>query len=266
MIELTLEQLKHFAPGAKASILAGIAANAELIDDYEIAPPRRLAHFLAQLAHESAGFRTCVEYASGAAYENRKDLGNTRPGDGKKYRGRGLIQCTGRANYRAFTAWAKEHIGEAPDFEATPAAVAEFPWALLSALWYWDTRKLNALADKDDLRGITKKINGGYNGFIDRQNWFRKAWAIWGTGIAVRFAGAGKPLITSKSAGAATLLGGTSVAGLADMSGYGSTIWLNVRQILDDVPMLKPALLSMIMAAAGYLIYRRWRQARDYES
>lgn len=268
MIEITLEQLKRFAPGAKPSILAGIAEyGPDLLDgEADIDTPKRVSHFLAQTAHESAGFRTTVEYASGAAYEGRKDLGNVKRGDGKRFRGRGLIQCTGRANYRSFTAWVRQFDSGAPDFEAEPTKLAEFPWALLSAVWYWQTRGLNKLADKDDLRGITKKINGGYNGFVDRQNWFRKAWAIWGTGNAVRYAGAGKSLMKSKTAWSGVGLTSMSLAGVAESSGYGYTIWGNLRGIFQDLPWLAPVLFLAVLVAGGYVLYSRWRNARCYEN
>lgn len=268
MIEITLEQLKTLAPGGKHTILAGIAEyGAGMFEEFEINTPRRVAHFMAQLAHESAGFRTTVEYASGAAYEGREDLGNDHRGDGRRFKGRGLIQCTGRANYREFTAWLRKHDPRAvPDFEKDPAKLAEFPYALLSAVWYWTTRKLNALADRDDLRGITKRINGGFNGFVDRQNWFRKAWAIWGTGAPIRYAGKGKDLAKSKTVWATAALGGTSLSAVSEASGYGANIWSNVKGVLGDGPWLLLVLLVVIFGASGYLIYSRWRQAQQYDS
>lgn len=133
----------------------------------------RAAHFMAQIAHESGNFRYVREIwgptSAQSRYEGRTDLGNTRSGDGKRFMGRGLIQITGRANAREFTAWACKHYPDAPDFEADPALMERFPWALVGAFWYWDTRRLNALADKDYLEGVTKVINGGTNGLADRR-------------------------------------------------------------------------------------------------
>ncbi|HHW53746.1 MAG TPA: glycoside hydrolase [Acinetobacter towneri] len=123
----------------------------------------RLIHFLAQLAHESGNFRYMEEIASGAAYEGRKDLGNTQAGDGKRYKGRGPIQLTGRANYRRYG----QQLGI--DFENNPAIVAIPSVGLLVACKFWSDNGLNALADQDDLRAITRRINGGYNGFEDRK-------------------------------------------------------------------------------------------------
>lgn len=130
--------------------------------------PLRLAHFMAQLAHESGGFRYMEEIASGAAYEGRADLGNVLPGDGKLYKGRGPIQLTGRANYRRVG----RMIGV--DLESHPEIVARPSVGLWVACIYWTDRGLNALADRDDLTAITQRINGGQNGAADRAAWLKK--------------------------------------------------------------------------------------------
>lgn len=133
---------------------------------YGITSWLRVSHFVAQCAVESAHFNTLEEYASGAAYEGRLDLGNTQPGDGKRFKGRGVIQLTGRANYTQFA----EITGV--DVVSHPEKVAEDPeLSVLAALEYWRTRKLNYLADVDDVVGITKKINGGTNGLSDRKKY-----------------------------------------------------------------------------------------------
>jgi putative chitinase len=127
--------------------------------------PLRQVHFLAQLGHESASMIYTEELASGQAYEGRKDLGNTQPGDGQRFKGRGLIQITGRANYTAYgNARSSDFItGDNPKLLATdPNTAAD------CSGWFWDTRKLNDLADQDDVLAITKKINGGTNGLPDR--------------------------------------------------------------------------------------------------
>lgn len=171
----TLSAIAGPAPAKKAerqlAILKATAATLTiLMGKFEINTERRIEHFLAQLGHESDSFCTTEEYASGAAYEGREDLGNTERGDGTRFKGRGLIQLTGRANYRKFTAWMRSTDPSAPNFETSPDLVAEFPWAAWSAIWYWSTRKLNVLADRDDLVGITKIINGGKNGLADREH------------------------------------------------------------------------------------------------
>jgi len=123
----------------------------------------RLAHFMAQLAHESGSFRYMEEIASGAAYEGRKDLGNTAKGDGVRFKGRGPIQLTGRANYRTFGRRIGIDLERHPEIAAIPSI------GLHTALEYWDVVGLNALADRDDLEGITRRINGGLNGLADRK-------------------------------------------------------------------------------------------------
>jgi len=132
----------------------------------EINTPMRTAHFLAQLGHESGEFRYSEEIASGAAYEGRKDLGNTQKGDGKRFKGRGLIQLTGRANYKAYgDATGKDFTTD--DTAKLIATDAEL--AVDVSCWFWKTHKLNSLADADNVTAITKRINGGYNGLEDRK-------------------------------------------------------------------------------------------------
>ena len=163
-----------FAPEKLRAVMVAAAANQ--IERYHrplaaamarngIDAPLRVAHFLAQLGHESGDLRYCEEIADGDAYEGRADLGNTKKGDGRRFKGRGLIQLTGRANYRAY--------GEARgrDFLEgdNPTLLASDPeLAVDVAGWFWATRGLNEPADRDDLRLITRRINGGYNGLADR--------------------------------------------------------------------------------------------------
>lgn len=123
----------------------------------------RLAHFLAQLIHESGSFRYMEELASGAAYEGRASLGNTQPGDGKRYKGRGPIQITGRANYRRYGAKIGIDIERHPEVAALPSI------GLHLALEYWKANGLNTLADADNVTAITRLINGGTNGMADRK-------------------------------------------------------------------------------------------------
>lgn len=142
----------------------GLAANIHFRTYGILDNSLRLIHFLAQLAHESGNFRYMEEIASGAAYEGRKDLGNTQAGDGKRYKGRGPIQLTGRANYRRYG----QQLGI--DFENNPEIVAIPSVGLLVACKFWSDNGLNALADQDDVTTITRRINGGLNGFEDRRN------------------------------------------------------------------------------------------------
>lgn len=140
--------------------------------NYGIDTPRRRAHFLAQVCHESAQLRYTEEIASGAAYEGRVDLGNTQPGDGRRFKGRGLIQLTGRANYVAFG----QALGRNFTTDANAALLATDPdLATQVACWFWSTRALNGPADANDLRRITLRINGGLNGYGDRQALYARA-------------------------------------------------------------------------------------------
>lgn len=129
----------------------------------------RVASYLAQIGHESGRLRYLEEIASGKAYEGREDLGNVRPGDGVRFKGRGLIQVTGRYNYQRCGEW----LGI--DLIANPGMLAEPEWAVRSSLWYWDVHDLNSYADRDDLRGQTRVINGGYNGYEDRRRLYVEA-------------------------------------------------------------------------------------------
>ena len=179
MIILSETQLRDVvqAPskGKSAPIIAALARDLPkeaLV--HEITTPLRLAHFIAQIAHESDAFNTVTEYASGRAYEDRADLGNTRPGDGVRFKGRGLIQLTGRANYQKFGKISGLALEENPTLAADLFNVTR-----LAAL-FWADRKLNAKADKDDLAGITKAINGGKNGLESRRLYLIRAKKITG--------------------------------------------------------------------------------------
>lgn len=141
----------------------GLAANVHFKTYGILSTPLRFTHFLSQLAHESGNFQYMEEIASGSAYEGRKDLGNTQAGDGKRFKGRGPIQLTGRANYRNYG----QKLGV--DFENNPEIVAIPSIGLLVACEFWSTNSLNALADKDDALTITRRINGGTNGLADRK-------------------------------------------------------------------------------------------------
>lgn len=130
----------------------------------DISTPLRQAHFLAQVGHESGDLRWLEEITSGEAYEGRRDLGNTEPGDGRRFKGRGAIQVTGRANYRALGVFVGRDLLVSPSDVASDARLAT-----LSAAWFWTSRSLNALADKDAFVAITRSVNGGMNGLEDRR-------------------------------------------------------------------------------------------------
>ena len=167
---LTVLLLKQICPKTKTAVLEKyIEPLNAAFDEWEINTPQRQAAFLAQVAHESGGFHYVRELASGEAYEGRKDLGNTEAGDGVRYRGRGLIQVTGRSNYRACgVALGLDLLGE-PELLELPENAGR------SAGWFWWSRKLNGLADADNFRAITLRINGGLNGYTDRCAYWERA-------------------------------------------------------------------------------------------
>lgn len=138
----------------------------------------RLVQYFAQIMHESGDFRYDREIwgptPAQKRYDTRTDLGNTAAvdGDGYLYRGRTAMQLTGKSNYAAFRDWSALKGFEPPDFVKSPDLVNTDPWEGLVPLWYWETRKLNAYADKGDIETITKRINGGLNGYADRCDHF----------------------------------------------------------------------------------------------
>ena len=197
MIMIDIETLEAIAPrvsGPKglrqARIIAAVGPVLhDTLERYQIDTPLRIAHFLAQAFHEADGLCTTEEYASGAAYEGRRDLGNTQPGDGVRFKGRGLFQLTGRANYTSFG----PKIGIA-DLVDQPQRAAEPVNSLLIACEYWTEKRggLNRFADQDDIVTITKAINGGLNGLDDRRAYLGKAKAALARTVAIGI-GHGQP-------------------------------------------------------------------------
>ncbi|WP_411815484.1 peptidoglycan DD-metalloendopeptidase family protein [Gordonia sp. SND2] len=140
----------------------------------QITTPLRAAHWCAQIGHESVGLVYMEEIASGDQYEWRTDLGNNQPGDGRRFKGSGPIQLTGRRNFGLFSEWcfAKRYTTSPTLFVDHPELVRTDPrWGFLAASWYWTVARpqLNRLADADDLYGVTRAINGGLNGLDDRR-------------------------------------------------------------------------------------------------
>jgi putative chitinase len=151
------------ATGVPAAVAAAETDRAEeAMREFAITTQARGAAFLAQVLHESGRLQFFEEIASGAAYEGRHDLGNTHPGDGRRYKGRGPIQLTGRSNYR----WAGHALGLPLEDQPLLAAKHDVGWRIAGL--YWRSRGLNGLADHDEFRVITQRINGGQNGASDR--------------------------------------------------------------------------------------------------
>lgn len=208
-VVITVEQLREIMTKATEANVRKYAPalNDEMVK-YEINTPLRIAHFISQIAHESGSFRYSSEnlnYSAGAlrtvfgkyfksdeladeyarkpekiasrVYADRMGNGDEASGDGWRYRGRGLIQLTGKENYTR----CGEGIGR--DLVAKPDQLATDAHAAVAASgWYWNSRGLNAYADKDDVETITRKINGGLNGIDDRKENLVRAKVVLGIG------------------------------------------------------------------------------------
>lgn len=207
-----IKAVERVAPKAENNYLDAVAQGETLFKNAAITTPLRMAHFLAQALHETGGFRilrenmnysaarliqifgvghhsAAVTGAEAASLVGRpediaervyglgnphkaRELGNSRPGDGFRYRGNGILQTTGRGNHK--------RVGDAVgvDFETNPDLVTDFRHALKPALTEWTDNTLNVFADKNDIRTITRKINGGFNGLPEREAWFDRVWLL----------------------------------------------------------------------------------------
>ena len=176
---ITLDQLKEIMPYAGQRAEVYLDPLNQTMEEFGIDTPRRQAAFLAQLAHESGSLRYVHELASGHAYEGRADLGNTQSGDGPRFKGRGLIQITGRRNYRAcsLALFGDERLLNHPEI------LESVPHACRSAGWFWRENNLNRWADEGDFDGVSDVINrgrkttryGDSNGFKDRLAFYELA-------------------------------------------------------------------------------------------
>lgn len=170
---ITEQQMLQILPNAGRQAGVFVSALNTAMGRYGIVGTLRVSAFIAQIGHESGQLRYVREIwgptAQQLGYEGRADLGNIVKGDGSKFRGRGLIQITGRANYAA--------CGEALglDLISTPELLELPQHAAMSAAWFWSTRGLNTLADQKDFAKITKRINGGLTGQADRQALYDRA-------------------------------------------------------------------------------------------
>ncbi|MBJ2237073.1 glycoside hydrolase family 19 protein [Pseudomonas fluorescens] len=172
-MSITEQQLLRILPNAGSQAGVFVPALNTAMNRYGIVGAIRAAAFIAQVGHESGQLRYVREIwgptAQQLTYEGRADLGNTVKGDGSKYRGRGLIQITGRANYAA--------CGEALGLDLiNKPELLELPQhAAMSAAWFWSIKGLNTLADEGEFVKITRRINGGVYGLADRQALYEKA-------------------------------------------------------------------------------------------
>ena len=157
----------------KAALLARVRDYGGLLNELPV-----LAQFLAQVMHESGGLRYVREIwgptKAQKGYEGRKDLGNTQPGDGKRFMGRDVIQVTGRANHRALTAWVRKTFGGGPDFEAKPELLESPEWLGIGAIWYFLAARKDLIkyCREGNIEMVTRRVNGGLNGYQDRLHWY----------------------------------------------------------------------------------------------
>ena len=172
-MSITPQQLLQILPNAGPVAGVFVPVLNAAMGHYQIVGAKRVAAFIAQIGHESGQLKYVKEIwgptAAQARYEGRKDLGNTVAGDGSKYRGRGLIQITGRANYMA----CGEGLGL--DLIKQPELLEKPQHACMSAAWFWATKGLSTLADAGQFDKITQRINGGQNGAADRQALYARA-------------------------------------------------------------------------------------------
>ncbi len=210
-ILVTLDQITQLTPSARSSYREAFAAGQSVLDQFAIsANPLRVAHFMAQVLHESGGFTIQFEnlnYSAErlpkvwprrfqptgpldpAAYAHNPEklanevyggrMGNLAPNDGFTYRGRGLMQLTGKESYAQATTILRKSFPEAPDFAMDPDAVISSVWCLRVAAAEWDAKGCNALADSDAINSITKAINGGLIGLAERVEWAKRAKFVW---------------------------------------------------------------------------------------
>ena len=224
-MKITRDQLAALIPGNK-DVDSWHEALVDVLPKYDITTASRIAHFISQCAHESNNFRSLEEnlnYSeksltkvfgryfgnapkrSAKEYANKPEkianyvymdefrtykMGNTKAGDGWLFRGRGLKQLTGRENYTGFGKFVGMSAEQAAEYVATPKGAVE------SACWFWDTKKLNSIADSDDVTKMTKVINGGNIGLADRQARYKKAMSVLEGSVSVATSA---PKSTSKS-------------------------------------------------------------------
>lgn len=162
---------KIYAEAPRARIDKFVGDLNKYMAKYQIVSAKQVAMFLAQIGHESGQLRYTEEIASGAAYDTGRlavKLGNTpaKDKDGQKYKGRGLIQITGRYNYRELNKAMKY---PNVDLEVNPESLAELPLCVESACWFWWKGGMNYMAEQDMFERVTRAINGGLNGIADRR-------------------------------------------------------------------------------------------------
>jgi putative chitinase len=210
-ITVTLADLAQLAPNARSSYREAFQNGQAVLDRHGISDSAlRVAHFMAQILHESGALTIQFENLNYSAQRLPKvwptrfkptgpldpeahahnpqklanvvyggRMGNIGPDDGFTYRGRGLLQLTGRDSYAVATTCLRKHTPTAPDFEVSPDDVISAQWCLEVAASEWEEKGCNVFADQDDIRKVTRAINGGFIGLADRMEWLRRTKAVW---------------------------------------------------------------------------------------
>lgn len=210
-VHVTLVQIATLAPSARSSYLEAFASGQETLDVFGISnTPLRVAHFMAQILHECgaltiqfenlnysaerlpkvwrerfkpegpldpAAFAHNPEKLANEVYGGR--MGNTKPGDGFKFRGRGLLQLTGKDSYGEATTILRQSFPEAPAFTTDPDSVISAAWCLKVAAAEWFSKNCNEAADRDAINTVTKRINGGLIGLAERIEWAKRTKFVW---------------------------------------------------------------------------------------
>lgn len=209
--KVTIDQFLHLAPNIRSGYRETIEKGQAVLDQHHISDsPLRVAHFMTQILHESGGLSIQYENLNYSAERMPKvwpsrfkpkaplnpadyahnpqkianevyggRMGNTGANDGYTYRGRGLMQLTGKESYRLATDIFRKETPTAPDLVANPEEVIGGNWSLAIAVAEWVSKGCNALADQDDIRKITRAINGGFIGFAEPMVWAKRTKAIW---------------------------------------------------------------------------------------
>lgn len=204
MVSVTRDQLLRIAPNARGTYLDGFQNVDDVLGKFHINDRKlRIAQFMAQILQETGGLTILRENMNYSAarlrvvfpnrvtareaealahhpeqiankvYGGRADLGNNKPGDGFKFIGRGMLQLTGRDSYQRAGDGVEADLANDPDLAFDPR------FSLKIAAWEWDEKKCNDPADDDNIKLVTRRINGGLNGLSDRQEWLRKTKAVW---------------------------------------------------------------------------------------
>lgn len=176
-MELTYQQVRDILPRAKKQDIIDFVGDFNKFSWlHKMTKVKEIAHFIAQIGHESLQLLYKTEIDSGAYLEGRLDLGNTEPGDGSRFKGRGWLMCTGRYNYAEFTKWYNKNFKDQEDFVKNPTRISdEHELSFIVSVWFWQNKKIRPVALANNVKAVTKKVNGGTNGYAERKAYTKQA-------------------------------------------------------------------------------------------